>query len=80
MTEYKDKLSSFASRLKTEESLSPIQEVRPVSVKAKTSEEETQLNIWIPKSLMKKLKWYSVEKDKTIKDSVVDAISKLLDK
>jgi hypothetical protein len=76
MTEYKDKLKSFASRMKTDQALSPIQEVRPIAAKPNIKEPETQLNIWIPKSLMKSLKRFSIEKEKTIKDSVIEAISK----
>jgi hypothetical protein len=78
MTEYKDKLNSFASRLKTEPALGTMQEVRPKTIKTIPKEVETQLNIWIPKSLMKTLKKNSIEKDVTIKDSVIEAIKKHL--
>ena len=80
MTEYKDKLSSFAARLKTEQPKTPIQEVIPIVVIAKSKDPETQLNIWIPKSLMKNLKKHSIENDKTIKDFVIEAISKYIER
>lgn len=74
MTEYKDKLRSFASRLKKEKSLIPIQEVRPIDMNPLIKEAETQLNIWIPKSIMKKLKKYSIDNEKTIKEVVINSI------
>jgi hypothetical protein len=78
MTEYKDKLNSFASRLKTESAQIQIQEVKPVDKFSKAMESETQLNIWIPKSLMKKLKKYSVDKELTLKEAVINSIVKLI--
>jgi hypothetical protein len=76
MTEYKDKLNNFGERYKKANTVSTIQEVRPINEKFPKNEDETQLNIWIPKNLMKKLKRYSIDQDKTIKDSVIEAISK----
>ena len=80
MTEFKDKLNSFASRLKSEEPIVPIQEVKPIQVKPIQKEAETQLNIWIPKSLMKKLKKASIDNDLTIKEFVVNAIEIIMTK
>lgn len=79
MTDYKDKLNSFATRLKSESTLGPIQEVRPRVTKKTCNEEETQLNVWIPISLLKSLKKYSIEKDTTVKEFVIDAIKKQLE-
>jgi hypothetical protein len=76
MTEYKDKLSSFASRLKTENTQIPIQEVRPIPSITEIKEPETQLNIWIPKSLMKKLKKFSIDNELSIKEAVINSINK----
>lgn len=78
MNEYKDKLNNFASRLKAENTSITIQEVRPMKEKTSLKEDETQLNVWIPKSLMKQLKKYSIDHDLTIKDSVVQSIIKLI--
>jgi len=76
MTKYQDKLSGFAERLKTEEIKTPIQEVKPVErIQQKPSEPEVQLNIWIPKSLMKKIKQKSLDKDISIKDFVTESIA-----
>jgi len=76
MTKYQDKLSGFAERLKTEEIKTPIQEVKPVErIQQKPSESEVQLNIWIPKSLMKKIKQKSLDKDISIKDFVTESIA-----
>ena len=80
MTKYQDKLSGFAERLKTEEIRTPIQEVKPVvEVAKKVTEPEIQLNVWISKKLMKKIKQKSLDADMSIKDWVTDALkSKLL--
>jgi hypothetical protein len=79
MTEYKEKLNSFASRLKNEIPQSPIQEIRPITKNSIVKEAETQLNIWISKSIMKSLKRHTLEHDKTIKDSVIEAITNYLE-
>lgn len=79
MSEYNEKLSSFASRLKNEPSKEIIQEVKPKKVSKQIEYNETQLNIWIPKQLLKKLKRFSLENEQTIKDSVIQAISNYLE-
>ncbi len=75
MNKYQDKLSGFAERMKSEENLAPIQEVKPIGKKnLKQSEKEVQLNVWIPKSLMKKIKQKSLNEDISIKDFVTKGI------
>ncbi|MFD2148727.1 hypothetical protein [Mucilaginibacter antarcticus] len=54
MTDYKNKLGNLADRLKNEEPKTPIQEVNPVKNNISGKEEEGQLNVWIPKTLLKK--------------------------
>lgn len=76
---YKNKLSGFAERLKTEPAVVSIQEVNPVknSVPAEKIE-EIQLNVWIPKTLMKQMKAKGLDIDKSMKDMVTEALSDYL--
>jgi hypothetical protein len=78
MTDYKNKLGSLADRLKKEEPKTPIQEVNPVKKKAVLKEPEGQLNVWIPKPLLKKMKSYGVEKELTQKDITIAALERFL--
>lgn len=78
MTDYKNKLGGLADRLKKEEPKTPIQEVNPVKSKIVEKEQEGQLNVWIPKSLLKKMKNYGVEHEKSQKDITILALEKFL--
>lgn len=79
MTDYKNKLGSLADRLKNEEPKTPIQEVNPVKSKSGEKEPEGQLNVWIPKKLLKKMKNFGVEQELTQKDITILALEKYLD-
>ena len=72
---YKEKRNSFAERLKSEPASVNIQQVEPiVSVMPKIEEskvEEIQINAWIPKDLMKRVKTKVVMDEKSIKEIVV---------
>lgn len=63
MSDYKNKLGDLADRLKKEVPKTPIQEVSPVKGKAVEKEPEGQLNVWIPKKLLKKMKSFGVEEN-----------------
>jgi len=78
MTDYKNKLGDLADRLKREEPKTPIQEVSPVKKKDVQKEPEGQLNVWIPKALLKKMKSYGVEQELTQKDITIAALEKFL--
>jgi hypothetical protein len=78
MTDYKNKLGGLADRLKKEEPKTPIQEVNPVKSKIADKEPEGQLNVWIPKKLLKKMKTYGVEQEKSQKDITILALEKFL--
>ena len=81
MTKYQDKLGRFAERLKSDSTEAPLQEVKPIVQKVTPkTETEVQLNVWIPKSLMKKVKQKSIDNDKTLKDLVTEAVILYLDK
>ncbi len=75
---YKEKRNSFAERLKSEPTSITIQQVEPiVTVASKVEEpkiEEIQINAWIPKDLMKRIKTNGVMEEKSIKDIVVEAL------
>jgi hypothetical protein len=78
MTDYKNKLGGLADRLKKEEPKTPIQEVNPVKGKTIDKEPEGQLNVWIPKTLLKKMKTYGVNQEKSQKDITILALEKFL--
>lgn len=75
---YKEKRNSFAERLKSEPAAVNIQQVEPiVPIMAKIEEpkaEEIQINAWIPKDLMKRVKTKAVMDEKSIKEIVVEAL------
>ncbi len=73
MEDYKNKLSSLAGKLKQDKPQTPIQQVQPVKTQP-IKEAEVQLNIWIPKGLMKDIKNYGVANDTSQKDLTIDAL------
>jgi hypothetical protein len=79
MTDYKDKLGGLADKLKNDKPKTPIQEVQPVKQIAAVKEEEAQLNVWIPKALLKRVKTYGVEYDTSLKDISIDALKFFLE-
>jgi predicted metal-dependent phosphotriesterase family hydrolase len=79
MTDYKDKLGGLADKLKREQPKTPIQEVHPVKQNSAIKEVEAQLNTWIPKSLIKRMKSYGVEHELSLKDINIDALKYFLD-
>lgn len=72
MENYKDRLNSFANRVKEEKIELPIQKVEPTNF---VSEAEVQLNVYIPKSMMRKLKSKCIERDLKIKEFIATAIA-----
>lgn len=79
MTDYKDKLGGLADKLKKETPKTPIQEVHPIKQNAVIKEDEAQLNVWIPKALLKRMKSYGVDYDISLKDISIDALKFFLD-
>ena len=79
MTDYKDKLGGLADKLKKETPKTPIQEVHPVRQNVIAKEDEAQLNVWIPKVLLKRMKSYGVEYEQSLKDISIDALKFFLD-
>lgn len=67
MTDYKNKLGGLADKLKKDAPKTPIQEVGPVKSDVAIKPDEVQLNTWIPKALLKRMKAYGIEKDETLK-------------
>lgn len=76
-TAFEDKLQGFADRIKTDPVQLPVQKVTPVE-QASSPKEEQQLNVWIPKELMKRLKVKGAETDKNLKEMVIEAIERFL--
>jgi len=73
-TAFADKLQGFADRVKTEPVQLPVQKVMPVQETASPKEEQ-QLNVWLPKDLMKRLKVKGAETDQSLKGMVIEALS-----
>lgn len=80
MTDYKSKLGSLADKLKSEEPKIPIQEINPILIKAVNKEIEGQLNVWIPKTLLKKVKSFGVNNELTSKEITIKALEEFLGK
>lgn len=79
MKDYKEKLGGLADRLKNEQPKTPIQQVKPVLETNILKDDEAQLNTWIPKKLLKRMKSYGVENDLTLKDINIEALQYFLD-
>jgi hypothetical protein len=75
---YKDKRNSFAERLKSEPTPLPMQKVEPVvnAIVEEVKVEEVQINAWIPKELMKRVKTKAVGEERSLKEIVIDALSR----
>lgn len=74
---FADKLQGFADRLKTEPAQVPVQKVMPVELST-SSREDQQLNVWIPKDLMRRLKVKGAETDKSLKEMVTEALEQFI--
>ena len=79
MEEYKSKLGNLATKLKADAPKIPIQEVHPVKQPGDEKEEEAQLNTWIPKGLLRRVKSYGIDKDLSLKDINILALTFFLD-
>ena len=74
MDKHKDKLGGLADKLKQERPKTPIQEVQPVKVEIVVKVAEVQFNNWIPKTLLKRIKAFGVEHDRSLKDINIEAL------
>jgi hypothetical protein len=74
MDKYKDKLGGLANKLKQERPKTPIQEVQPIKVEPAVKVAEVQFNNWIPKALLKRMKAFGVEHDRSLKDINIEAL------
>jgi hypothetical protein len=79
MEEYKNKLGNLATKLKSDAPKTPIQEVHPVKLREVEKEEEVQLNTWIPKGLLKRMKSYGIDQDLSLKEINILALNFFLD-
>jgi NRPS condensation-like uncharacterized protein len=72
---YKEKRNSFAERLKTTPAAAQMQKVEPVqTIVVEPKIEEVQINAWIPKDLMKRVKTKAVQEERSLKDVVTAAL------
>jgi predicted HicB family RNase H-like nuclease len=74
---FENKLQGFAERVKTEPVQIPLQKVTPIE-QTPSPKEEQQLNVWIPKELMKRLKMKGAETDQSLKEMVIEALNKFI--
>ncbi|GAB2971951.1 hypothetical protein GCM10027049_01970 [Mucilaginibacter puniceus] len=79
MEDYKKKLGGLADKLKKDPPKTPIQEVHPVKSVEEAKETEAQLNVWIPKSLLKKMKGYGLDHDLSLKEINILALQSFLE-
>jgi len=75
---YKERVGGLADRLKSEQPKTPIQEVKPIIVKEEAKIATAQLNVWIPKELVKRMKSYGIEKELSLKEITTQAIEAYL--
>jgi len=75
--DYNSKLGSLAMKLKTEDHKISIQEVNPIKPKL-PKEEDGQLNVWIPKHLLKRVKSFGIEKELSLKDIAIKALEQYI--
>ncbi|WP_347160467.1 hypothetical protein [Pontibacter chitinilyticus] len=74
----KNKLAGMANKLKSDKPKTPIQEVSPVKPKDINKEDTAQLNVWIPKGLIKKMKIHGLEEELSLKDITIKALEAYL--
>jgi hypothetical protein len=70
---FTSKLQGFADRVKAEPVQLPVQKVSPVDAPIEPKDEQ-QLNVWVPKSLLKQLKVKGAQEDKSLKEMVIEAL------
>ncbi|GGC16173.1 hypothetical protein [Dyadobacter sediminis] len=75
--DYKERMGGLANRLKLEQPKMPIQEVKPV-LKEEVKIATAQLNVWISKDLVKRMKSYGIENELSLKDITTQAIEAYL--
>ncbi|WP_019991392.1 hypothetical protein [Rudanella lutea] len=56
----------------------PVRNIAVVQQPVAISKAEQQLNVWIPKDLMKRLKVRGIESDKSLKEMVTEALEQFL--
>lgn len=84
--EYNSNRQRLTDKLKSEPVQTPIQEVRPVekpvakkpNTKRTGDIDETHVNFWGPSGLVLRLKHYSVQSGKSIKQIIVEALEAYL--
>jgi predicted S18 family serine protease len=74
MNTYKSKLKNLADKLKRDDFKVPVQEVYAIKESSHDYKNEAQLNVWIPKELLKKIKIYALEMDLSQKDITILAL------
>ena len=74
MINYQDKLGGLANKLKTTPAQPPIQKVRPIKPPAPDKSTEVQFNNWIPRTLLKRLKTFSIEHEQSLKELNIQAL------
>ncbi len=77
MNDYQNKLGALAGKLKTAQPQTPIQQVQPVKTAA-PKEKEIQFNNWLPKSLVRQVKRFALEHERTIKDVLIESLKAYL--
>jgi hypothetical protein len=70
----KTAIRDFGERLKAEPAKLHMQEVKPISAGVEIS--ESQLNVWIPDDLMKRIRLLSAETRKSQKEITIEALTK----
>lgn len=75
MADYKNNLKAFTEKAKQPKA-TPIQEVKPV--REKVTDNDTPLNVRIPKDLLKRVKVHGLHNEMTLKEITVQALEAYL--
>lgn len=73
-TGFNERLGGFADRIKSEPVTVPVQQVTPLQQATGQKQEQQQLNVWIPKQLLRRLKLRSVETGQSLKELVTASL------
>lgn len=76
---YQNKMNSFKDRIQKETPEIPMQKVVPTGISKHMSEPQEQLGLRLPKSLIKKVKLFALQKETSVKDITVQALNAFLE-
>lgn len=77
-TVFTDISSNSPEEAKLESGRSPVTKFTPVIEPVHDPKQEQQLNVWVPRDLMKRLKIEGVQSNRSLKEMVIEALEQYL--